>query len=388
MVEKKPLKIVYCASALYMAGGEERVLTLKANYLADVLGYDVTIILTEGKGRPLFYELSDKVKIVNLDINFEELWNCSFIKKILVYLKKQRINKRLLTEELMCLQPDITVSLLRREINFLCDIPDGSLKIGEMHINRANYRSYDGTNIFKRVFSWLWKLNLLGKLRKLDKFVVLTDADRLAWKELDNVVTIPNPLPFRPDATAGNREKRIIVVGRYSYEKGFDLLLQVWSIVQGACPDWRLEVFGDGDREPYEQMIKELNIDLQRCILNGRTSNIQEEYAKSMLSVCTSRFEGFGLVIVEAMACGLPVVAFNCQYGPSSIITDGVDGLLIKNGNVQAMANALISLMSNEEVRCQMSKKALEKVNDFKLENIMERWRLLFEEVCSQSCSC
>ena len=81
-----PLKLVYLTPALYMAGGVERVLTLKANYFAEHFGYDVTIVLTEGKGKPLFYPLSDKIKIINLDINFEELWTCSFVKKIIVYL--------------------------------------------------------------------------------------------------------------------------------------------------------------------------------------------------------------------------------------------------------------------------------------------------------------
>ena len=137
-----------------MAGGVERVLTLKAGYFAEHYGYDITIILTEGRGKPLFYPLSDKVKVVNLDIGFEELWSCSFVKKIPVYLRKQREFRRKLTAELMRLRPDITVSLLRREINFINSIPDGSVKIGEMHINRANYRNFDAsdTNPLKRVF--------------------------------------------------------------------------------------------------------------------------------------------------------------------------------------------------------------------------------------------
>ena len=129
-------KVVYCTPALYMAGGVERVLTLKANYFAEHFGYDITIILTEGKEKPLFYPLSDKVKVINLDIGFEELWNCSFLKKVFVYLKKQYLFKKLLKQELLRIRPNITVSLLRREINFLTSINDGSKKIGELHVNR------------------------------------------------------------------------------------------------------------------------------------------------------------------------------------------------------------------------------------------------------------
>ena len=125
-MQNRPLKIVYCTPALYMAGGVERVLTLKANYFAEHFGYDITIILTEGKDKPLFYPLSDRIKIVNLNVNFEELWTCSFVKKVSVYLSKQRIFKKRLTAELMRIRPDITVSLLRREINFINDIKDGS----------------------------------------------------------------------------------------------------------------------------------------------------------------------------------------------------------------------------------------------------------------------
>jgi predicted glycosyltransferase len=117
-------KIVYCTPALYSAGGTERVVSVKANYFADVLGYDVTIIVTEGKNGNSFFPLSEKVKVVNLGLNFEELWNITFVKKVLLYLKKQRKYKKLLTKELMSIRPDITITTLRREINFINSIKD------------------------------------------------------------------------------------------------------------------------------------------------------------------------------------------------------------------------------------------------------------------------
>ena len=194
------LKLVYITPALYMAGGVERVLTLKANYFAEHFGYDITIILTEGKDKPLFYPLSNKIKVINLNIGFEKLWTCSFIRKIFVYLKKQRQFKKALTNELMRIRPDITISLLRREINFINDIKDGSRKIGEMHINRANYRNYSTEKVcfIKKLFAKFWSSNLLHHLQKLDKLVVLTDRDRDSWVELNNVVTIPDPLSILP----------------------------------------------------------------------------------------------------------------------------------------------------------------------------------------------
>lgn len=233
----KPLKIVYCTPALYMAGGVERVLTLKANYFAEHFGYDITIILTDGKGKPFAYPLLDKIKVINLDINFEELWTCSFIKKIFVYLKKQRIYKRKLTAELMRIRPDITISTLRREINFITSIKDGSKKVGELHVNRANYRNFEAneTNFVKRYFEKYWMKGLVRHLKRLDKFVVLTLEDGASWSELSNVVVIPDPLSFHPSAQCRLTSKRIIAVGRYVYQKGFDLLLHAWASVEKQC---------------------------------------------------------------------------------------------------------------------------------------------------------
>lgn len=378
-----PLKIVYITPALYMAGGVERVLTLKANYFAEHFGYDITIILTEGKDKPIFYPLSPKINVINLDINFEELWTCSFIKKIFVYLRKQRIFKQKVTDLLMHLRPDITISLLRREINFITDILDGSKKIGELHVNRAHYRNFerDGFNPIKTVFAWFWMHSLVNKLKRLDTLVVLTEADRRAWPELNHVEAIPNPLFEMPSPPDVPSEKRVIFVGRYSYEKGLDLLLSAWAMVQRACPDWRLEVFGDGDPAPYDAMLYDLGIDMRRCHLNGRTTNVLLEYARSQLAVCSSRFEGFGMVIIEEMACGLPVVSFDCPWGPRSIISDGEDGLLIENGDVKKLAAGIIRLIRNEPLREKMSKAAKGSVHWYKLEYIAEMWRNLFDGV-------
>lgn len=375
------LKIVYVTPALYMAGGVERVLTLKANYFAEHFGYDITIILTEGKDKPLFYPLSDKIKVTNLDIGFEELWTCSFLKKIFVYLKKQRRFKKALTTELMCLRPDITVSLLRREINFINDIKDGSRKIGEMHINRANYRNFktENTNVVKQLFAKFWSYNIVGKLNKLDKLVVLTDKDREAWVELHNVVTIPDPLSLNPSCTSKMTERRVVAIARYSHEKGIDLLLKAWTKVEQQVSDWRLDVFGEGERTPYEKMIDALHIDRSRCQLNGRTNDVEKEYCNSSIFVLSSRFEGFGMVVTEAMACGLPVVSFDCPWGPRSIITDGEDGLLIENGNVEALVNGMVRLMNDDILRKSMATAGKDNVKRFSMEQIAMRWKTLFE---------
>ena len=380
-MEQKPLKIVYLTPALYMAGGVERVLTLKANYFAEHFGYDITIILTEGKDKPLFYPISDKIKVVNLDINFEELWTCSFAKKIFVYLKKQRQFKKALTKELMRLRPDITISLLRREINFLNDIKDGSRKIGELHVNRANYRNFEAndSNCVKTLFAKFWMRSLVSNLKKLDRFVVLTEEDKSAWPELQNICVIPDPLSFSPTQHSLLTEKRVIAVGRYVYQKGFDLLLQAWTIIEKQFPDWELVVFGDGNREPYEHQMKELGIDRKRCHLNGPTADIQKEYVNSSVFAFSSRFEGFGMVLVEAMACGLPVVSFACPCGPQDIVRNGEDGFLVANGNVDDLAQQLIKLMADDNLRTAFAHRAYQNVQRFNMEHIALRWKSLFE---------
>lgn len=383
MDNKRPLSIVYVTPALYMAGGVERVLTLKANYFAEHFGYDITIILTDGKDKPLFYPLSDKIRVINLNIGFEELWNCSFAKKIFVYLKKQRKFRKLLSEQLMRLHPDITVSLLRREINFINDIHDGSKKVGELHVNRANYRNFEAndSNLIKNLFAKFWMHSLVSKLKKLDKFVVLTEEDKNAWPELKNICAIPDPLSFVPTKHSELKEKRVIAVGRYVYQKGFDMLLQAWSKIEKLYPDWQLVVYGDGDRTEYEKQMEAQGIDNKRCRLNGPTSNIQQEYINSSVFVFSSRFEGFGMVLVEAMACGLPVISFACPCGPKDIVKDEEDGLLVENGNTDALAAALVRLMGDERLRQQMAAKARENVQRFSIENIAEQWNTLFGEV-------
>ena len=191
-------RIVYCTPALYSAGGVERVVSFKASYFSEQLGYDVTVIVTEGKGRDSYFPLSDKVKVINYELGFEELWRASFLKKVFLYLTKQRRYKRLLKAELLRIRPDFTISMLRREINFLTSIHDGSKKIGELHVNRANYRNFEAndSNVFKRLFAQFWMKSLVSKLKRLDQLVVLTDKSKSSWPELSNVSVIPDPIPM------------------------------------------------------------------------------------------------------------------------------------------------------------------------------------------------
>lgn len=376
-------KIVICTPALYSAGGVERVVSVKANFFADIIGYDVTIIVTEGHGSNSFFQLSPKVKVINLGLRFEKLWNLPFLKKVFIYLYKQCKYRKLLSNVLMQIRPNLTISTLRREINFISDIKDGSIKIGELHVNRSNYRNYDDRNlsVVKKVFTLLWMKSFVRHLKQLDKMVVLTDCALKDWPELNNVVKIPDPLPFKMDEMTDFSQKRIISVGRYAYDKGNDLLLQVWKMVEGKIPGWNLKVFGNGIREPYLSQMQQLGINSSRCHLYGPTIDVKKEYLKSSIFVLPSRFEGFGLVLIEAMACGLPVIAFDCENGPRSIITDGVDGFLIPPFDIEAYAEKVLLLIQNEALRKQMGENARKTAAQYDIDIIGQQWKIMFDEL-------
>lgn len=386
MMDSTKYKIVMCTPALYSAGGVERVVSVKASYFADQLDYDVTIIVTEGKGRDCFFHISDKVRIINYELNFEELWRLSFVRKVFAYFCKQRRFKKKLKADLMQICPDFTISTLRREINFLNDIKDGSLKIGELHVNRANYRNFDAnhSNPVKRLFAKIWINSLLGHLKRLDKMVVLTDSALKDWPELDNIVKIPDALPFKIDGKSDLSVKRVISIGRYAYDKGNDLLLKAWSIIEKKHPDWSLDIYGNGDKEPYQKQMIELGVNSHCCHLNGPITDVKKEYFSSSVFVLPSRFEGFGLVIIESMACGVPVVAFDCENGPRSIITDGETGFLIPPFDISAFAEKVMLLMSDLELRKKIGSNALKTASQYDIDRIGQQWKHLFEELKPQ----
>lgn len=383
LMKSSPYKIVICTPALYSAGGVERVVSVKANYFADILNYDVTIIVTEGHGSNSFFQLSPKVKVINLGLRFEELWNITFVRKVFLYLYKQRRYKKLLTEELMRIRPDITITTLRREINFICDINDGSYKIGELHLSRENYRLIDSSkkNLIKWLFSRWWQKRIVDHLRRLDRFVVLTQNATLEWPELQNVKLIPDPLSISPNSQSSLSSKRIITIGRYSYEKGWDLLLRIWALVEKEYKEWQLDVYGMGDPTPYVRMLDNLSIDKKRCHLNASLVSVEEGYLRSSILVQPSRTEGFGLVIVEAMACGLPVIAFDCENGPRSILADGEEGYLIPAFDVELFADRLKRLMSDENLRRNMGDKGQKKSQCYHIDSIGRQWKQLFDDL-------
>lgn len=383
MSEDKRYKIVYCTPALYSAGGTERAVAVKANYFADVLEYDVIIIVTEGNGSNSFFMLSDKVKVINLGLHFEDLWHISFLKKVCLYLQKQRKYKRLLKVELERIKPDITISTLRREINFIKSIEDGSHKIGELHLSRGNYREIDHrlSNIVIWLFLRWWKRKIVEHLKGLDKMVVLTDYAVSEWPELNHLRMIPDPLPFNTKNCSPLNYKRVIAVGRYSYEKGYDLLLKIWSIVEKKFHDWELDIYAMGDPTPYVKSIDKLSIDKKRCHLNSSLVDVEAEYLKSSILVQPSRTEGFGLVIIEAMSCGLPVVSFDCENGPRSIITDGEDGFLIPPFDIEMFANSLMRLMNDDSLRKNMGAKGKQKSLRYDIDIVGQQWKQLFDEL-------
>ena len=380
-------KIIYIIGGLYQPSGMGQVMSCKVNYLADHTNWQMYVVLTERPDMPFFYKLSPKVKFVNFDVNFDELDTMSLLKKVRAYHKKQSKYKKMLTSYLMEVRPDITVTAVRREINFINDVPDGSKKIGEIHFEKQFYRHFDKPYLPSFVNVWItkkWQGGLTKQLARLDTFVILTEEDARNWDMLKNKTVIPNPLTKYPDVHSSQNNKIVISVGRYDPVKGFDMLIDAWAIVASKHPDWKLKIVGPGERNPYLEQVKRLCLE-EHISCMGASDRVYDEMAEASFYVLSSRSEGFGLVLVEAMAVGLPCVAFSCSPGPRSIVSHLKNGILIEKDNVQKLAEAICYMIECDAKRETFSKQASKDSENYRVETIMQKWIALFDEYLKES---
>lgn len=380
------MKIYYIYTALVTKGGADRVITEKANWLAEH-GYEIAIITDTQMGREPVFPLSPKVKLIDLAVDFSKEYGHSFLIRIWMYYKLMHQYRKMVTEVLMNDRPDIVVSTLGRDISFITKIKDGSKKIGEAHTTKQfirNFHLLEQRNVIFKYLTKYFRWHMDQQVNRLDALVVLTSQDQHDWEDKIPVYVIPNSFPFYPDEPSACENKKAIIVGRYNSAKGYNYLIDAWKYVYQKHPDWIIDIFGSGE---YEDKVRKQILDngLQAVvIMNNPTDHIMEEYLKSSIYVMSSVFEGFAMVLLEAMACGLPCVSFDCPYGPRNVITDGEDGILVEYLNSQALADQICRLIENEDLRKQMGSNGRRNVLRFSRETIMPQWVVLFESLTNQ----
>lgn len=376
------MNLIYCTHSLCNPGGMERVLVNKVTYLVNRLHWDITVVTTDQKRRPVFYSLPEGVKLIDLDINYSDDNNKHPIGKIIGYLIKRHKHRKRLTALLKKEKADIVISLYPSESSFIPNIKDGSKKVLELHYCKFFRLQYGRSGLLGLIDKWRTKQDE-KIVRRFDKFVVLTNEDKGYWGALPNIMVIPNAAMHVSNKYSDVSPHRVIAVGRLDYQKGFDRLIQAWELIQksGRYSDWQLDIFGQGEwRKMLQQAVDDKGLS-DSVLINQPTQDIGKEYAGSSMLVMSSHYEGFPMVMIEAMACGLPVVSFDYKCGPRDIIQDGQNGLIVTDGDIQGLADAMMRLMNDESLRKQMSERAKKVVDIYSEKTVMKQWTELFESL-------
>ena len=374
------MKLIYCHADVYNPGGMERVLLNKLRWWVQRGGYELMVVTTDQHGRPPFYEFPPEVRMVDLGINYKDDYGRNPIAKTLGYLRKRKKHRAALTELLMREKADVVISLYPSESSFIPEIQDGSIKMLELHFNK----------LFRLQYNRKGLLGLADRLRtkqdekivrRFDNFIVLTRQDAEMWGKLPNLSIMPNAAIAMPHAEHKPGNHRVIAVGRLDYQKGFDRLLDAWALLpEQLRADWRLDIFGQGEwEEKLKNQIAQLGIEASAAV-NKPTNAIFDEYAASDFLVMTSHYEGFPMVMIEAMACGVPAVCFDFLCGPRDIIAEGVNGLIVPEGDLQALADAMQKLMENSALLEDMSAHAKGISKTYSQDSIMKRWELFIND--------
>ena len=381
------MKLLYILGNVINKAGVERIMTKKINYLAEA-GHDISLLTTDQNNQPLSFPISKNVHYLSVSAPIPSRTDYSFFKWLSSFYNARSVFSKVINSVVDEEQPDIIICT-----TYSFDVLDLLTKICykkqikliiESHIQLKNVFMQPRL-AYNRVLSFYGRIHdnyILHHIREASMLVCLTNEDMKSWKKLhiNNVYVIPNMITIHPPKNIDYAIKRVIAVGRYSDQKGFDMLIKAWGKLSPQYPDWHLYIFGNEDRTPYEEIAK-IEKCQNTCHCMPVTEDIATEYGKSSIFVMSSRYEGMPLALIEAMSSGLACVSFNCPNGPSDIINDGTDGFLAKNGDINDLTTKIEYLICNESLRSQIGIRAKQNIERYSPDAIMQQNILLYNRI-------
>lgn len=367
------MKIVYLYHSLAAYAGTERILADKMNLLTRHYGYEVYFITSDQGSHPMAFEMDSRIRIIDLGIYFYRRFRYNAVRRPFEYRRMIKLYVARLEECLMQIEPDVIVCTTEQDVGPLLKIKGSVPLVVESHLNFSRPDSFlhHAQNRINHYY-----------ISKADIVVTLTENDACKWRGISSrVYVIPNVVHLNNSGVYSQcTNKRVIFAGRFSAQKGIDLLFDIWLRVNKKHPDWTLDIFGDGELwEIYRKKAEAMNCNIG---VHHSLGDIYAEYVKSSMLLLTSIYEPFGLVIPEAMSCGLPVVSFEGD-GPCDIITDGEDGFIVCKRDVEFFANRVCQLIEDKQLRQRMGQNAIQSAQRYAPEHIMPMWKQFYESLTS-----
>lgn len=368
------MKIVFIIDQVYLHGGIERVLSIKANYLSMVKNTTIYILTTEQRNKKACYDFNKEIIFKDLGINYNRK-KSYFHPENLLKLPKHIFRTRKALKEI---NPDIAVVCSHSTDTYFIPFINKKIpKVKEFHFSKSTetvYREYPNKSKKKYFLKFADYVQ-----SKYDKLVVL-NPDEATYFKTNNTITIPNPLTFFPE-TVSNLDKNIVIsAGRIAPVKRYDLLIDIWELVNRKNKLWQLHIYGSGDSHYMATLQEKINSKklANHVFLKGPTDEIKNKMLNSSLFVMTSDNECFPLVLLEAQACGLPIVSFDCPNGPRNILKIN-NGELIEMGNLKKFSEAILDITSNSIKRKEFGENARINATNYSVEKIMAKWLTMFD---------
>lgn len=373
------MKVLYFLTHVTNSGGMEHIVIDKINYLANH-GYYVSLAYFGTYDDDSFFPIDEKVKRIPI-IQKKDIK--SFRGKLV--LAFGLVTK--LKEIIRIVNPDVIVNANANTISWILPFIQRNIpKIVELHF------SYDGLRLMNKELYSNNKVKAFANnmIRSFfyplySKCILLTEIDKKKWG-FKNGFVIPNFTSLRVYKRSNLGTKRAICVGRLDYVKNIDLLIESWKIVTDRYPDWHLDVWGNGPlKDELQEKINRLKL-AENVKLCGVTNNLANIYPDYSLFVLPSRYEGFPLVLVEAMNFGLPCIGFDIS-GNVAVIQDRKNGIIVKERTKEKLADSICELLSSNKMLELYSKNAVASVQKFEKENVMQMWMKLFKTIVYENCN-
>jgi GalNAc-alpha-(1->4)-GalNAc-alpha-(1->3)-diNAcBac-PP-undecaprenol alpha-1,4-N-acetyl-D-galactosaminyltransferase len=350
-------------------GGAERVMSIIANYWVSK-GWAVTLLMLVPPTTQSFFPLDPRIQLKSLDVAGK---SANRLAAITNTWKRVQVLRR----AIIASKPDVVISFMN-SVNVYAILACWRSNIPII----VSEHMYPGSNDANKIWQWIMKVTY----RYADLVTVLTQNALPFYpaKEGYRAIVMPNPVVAPEPSMSADRvlqSPSLIAVGRLHHQKGFDLLLKAFHKIHAKYPDWQITILGEGSlRSDLEQLRSKLKL-IDRVHLPGLVSNVPEYLNQADLFVMPSRFEGFPMALCEAMAYGLPVLSADCLSGPRDIIEDGINGVLVKTEDIDALATGLEKLMSDPAKRQQLAKNAPDILDQFGVEQVMEIWQQAIDRV-------